>query len=225
MTFSVAARCRRTGQLGAAVATSDIAVGSRVPHARAGVGVALTEHRTDPRLGPRALDLLASGCAAAGAVDGVIASTEDRGWRQLAVVDASGGVATFSGDRVEPPFAEIQDDGVAVLGNVLASGEVGPAILAAFLSSDGVQLAERLMRALEAGLFAGGEPSPPRSAALLVVEEQPFPLVDLRVDLDERPLDRLRELWDCYRPHVRVFAARALDPDTADAPELIGELP
>lgn len=225
MTFSLAARCPRTGQLGAAVATSDIAVGSRVPFARAGVGVVLTQHRTDPRLGPRALDLLASGCGASAAVDGVVASTADRGWRQLAVVDASGAVATFSGNRVKPYFADIRGDGVAVLGNVLDGNEVGPAMLAAFTANKNPSLAERLTRALEAGLDAGGELWPPRSAALLVVERRSFPLVDLRVDLDDRPVDRLRKLWESYQPLVRVFTARAIEPDAADAPEPIGELP
>ena len=57
MTFSLLGRCTRTGMLGAVVTTSSIAVGSRCPFARAGVGAALTQHRTDPRLGPLALDL------------------------------------------------------------------------------------------------------------------------------------------------------------------------
>ncbi len=61
MTFSLVGRCARTGMLGAAVTTSSIAVGSRCQHARAGVGASLTQHRTDPRLGPLALDLLARG--------------------------------------------------------------------------------------------------------------------------------------------------------------------
>ena len=64
MTFSLVGRCARTGMLGAVVTTSSIGVGSRCPHARAGVGAALTQHRTDPRLGPLALDLLGRGFTA-----------------------------------------------------------------------------------------------------------------------------------------------------------------
>ena len=83
-------------------------------------------------------------------------------------------------------------------------------------ADDGEPLAERLLRALEAGLAAGGEVAPLRSAAVLVAGRQPFPLVDLRVDLDDAPVARLRGLWDAYRPRVEEFVARALDPDRVD---------
>ena len=213
MTFSLVARCPGTGQLGVAVATSDIAVGARVPHVAAGAGAVATQHRTDPRLGARGLALLRSGCDAAETVDALVASTPDHGWRQLAVVDARGGAATFSGARVQATYAELRGEGRAVIGNMLAADEVGPAML----ETDGEPLAERLVSALEAGLAAGGELAPLRSAALLVAGSQPFPLVDLRVDLDEQPVARLRELWEAYRPRVDEFVARALDPDAVDA--------
>ena len=64
MTFSIAARCARTGQLGVAVASSSPAVAARCVHARAGVGAVLTQNVTDPRLGPRGPDLLALGATA-----------------------------------------------------------------------------------------------------------------------------------------------------------------
>jgi uncharacterized Ntn-hydrolase superfamily protein len=213
VTFSLVARCRSTGQLGVAVATSDIAVGARVPHVAAGAGAVATQHRTDPRLGARALALLRSGCDAAETVDALVASTPDHGWRQLAVVDARGGAATFSGARVGATYAELRGEGQAVIGNMLAAEEVGPAML----ETDGEPLAERLVSALEAGLAAGGERAPLRSAALLVAGSQPFALVDLRVDLDEQPVARLRELWEAYRPRVDEFVARAIDPDAVDA--------
>ena len=78
MTFSLIARCARSGHLGMAVATSDIAVGGRVAFAAAGVGAVLTQHRTDPRLGARGLDLLRSGCDAAATRDALVASTPER---------------------------------------------------------------------------------------------------------------------------------------------------
>jgi uncharacterized Ntn-hydrolase superfamily protein len=71
-----------------------------------------------------------------------------------------------------------------------------------------------LVRTLEGGLQAGGEEHPLRSSALLVAGEQPFALVDLRVDLHDQPIAQLRELWDAYRPRVDEFVARALAPDT-----------
>jgi uncharacterized Ntn-hydrolase superfamily protein len=215
VTFSVAGRCARTGQLGAATATSDIAVGSRVPHARANVGAVLTQHRTDPVLGPRGLDLLQSGCEADSAIRALVASTGHHAWRQLAVVDSRGRTAAFSGSRVQPRSAEEFGDGCVVLGNMLANEHVGPAMRKAFEDSQDEPLAERLVRALEAGEAAGGEPLPLRSAALLVAGDQLFPLVDLRVDLSEQALSELRRTWDAYRPLVGEFLIRALDPDNA----------
>lgn len=219
MTLSLVARCPRTGHIGVGVATSDIAVGSRVPHVAAGVGAIATQHRTDPRLGLRGLALLRSGCDAAATVDALVASTPHHAWRQLAVVDAAGGVATFSGGRVERIFADLRGDGCAAIGNMLAGDQVGPAVLAA-AADEGEPLAERLVRALEAGLAAGGEVAPLRSAAVVVAGSQPFPLVDLRVDLDDEAVVRLRGLWDAYRPRVDEFVLRALDPDRVEAEAL-----
>ena len=220
MTFSVAGRCSRTGQLGAATATSDIAVGSRVPHVRANVGAVLTQHRTDPLLGPRGLDLLQSGCEAGNAVRALVASTGHHAWRQLAVVDSRGRTAAFSGSRVQQHgtegfSAEEFGDGCVALGNMLANEHVGLAIRKAFEGSEDEPLAERLVRALEAGEAAGGERLPLRSAALLVAGDQMFPLVDLRVDLSDQALSDLRRTWDAYRPLVGQFLIRALDPDNA----------
>jgi len=219
VTLSLVARCTRTGQVGVGVATSDIAVGSRVPHAAAGVGAIATQHRTDPRLGPRGLALLRSGCDAAATVGALVASTPQHAWRQLAVVDAAGGAVAFSGDRVQPIFTELTGDGRVAIGNMLASDDVGPAVLAE-AADDGEPVAQRLLRALEAGLAAGGEVAPLRSAAVLVAGEQPFPLVDLLVDLDDQPVARLRMLWDAYRPRVEEFVVRALDPDRLEAEAL-----
>src|SRR5882757_4649868 len=83
MTFSIAGRCARTGMFGIAITTSSMAVGSRCAFARAGIGAVLTQHRTDPRLGPLGLDLLAAGKTAAETIAALVASTPHHGWRQL----------------------------------------------------------------------------------------------------------------------------------------------
>ena len=100
MTFSLVGMCRRTGMFGAAVTTSSIGVGSRCPYARAGVGAVLTQHRTDPALGPRGLDLLEAGRSAQETVDALVDGNPTVGWRQLAVVDRTGTTALFHGDRI-----------------------------------------------------------------------------------------------------------------------------
>jgi uncharacterized Ntn-hydrolase superfamily protein len=215
MTFSLLGRSAETGALGACTATSDVAVGARVSHAEAGVGAVLTQHRTDPRLGPRGLTLLRSGCNATETVAALVASTPHRDWRQLAVLDAGGGTASYSGGRVADRYADDHGPGCVALGNVLAADAVVPAMVRAFVRNPDEPLAERLMEALEAGLATGGELSPCRSAALLVVSHPGFALVDLRVDLDADPVARLRDLWDAYRPVADEFVLRALDPDRA----------
>lgn len=217
MTFSIAGRCARTGQFGASVSTSNIAVGTRCPFARSKAGVVLTQHRTDPRLGPRGLDLLASGCSAQETVDALVGSSRDIDWRQLAVVDAAGRTASFSGQHITSIKGEVHGRDCIAIGNILQNEQVPVAMAAAFEADPRLPLAERLVRALEAGLAAGGErgPAPLRSAALLVVHEQSFPLVDLRVDAAEPAIAELRSLWEEYVPWVDEFVLRAVAPERA----------
>ena len=215
MTFSLAARCPRTGMLGVAVTTSSIAVGSRCAFARAGVGAVLTQHRTDPRLGPLGLDLLAQGKSAEEAIDALVASTPHHGWRQLAIVDAKGRTAHYSGHRIASIHAGAQGDGVVAVGNLLTNNEVPTAMVRDFARDPGRPLAERLVAALTAGLAAGGETFTLVSSALYVAHEQSFPYVDLRVDDDPAPIARLETLWRAYAPQAEDYVKRAVAPDDA----------
>ena len=215
MTFSLIGRCARTGQIGCAVSTSNISVGSRVPFARAGAGAVLTQNRTDPRLGPRGLDLLASGCTAEEALAALVASTPHIGWRQLAVMDTAGRTAAHTGTRVKPHLGAQHGRDCVVIGNILANDRVIPAMAAAFEAEPETALAGRLVGALAAGLAAGGEHAPVRSAALLVVATESFPLVDLRVDAADQPIAALAALWREYEPWSAAFVQRAVDPDRA----------
>ena len=133
MTFSLAGRCARTGMLGCAVTTSSIAVGSRCSHARAGIGAALTQHRTDPRLGPLALELLARGCDAKTALAGVIAVAPHRDWRQIAIIDRGGrhGVLHRRACRSHEERRGHGRDCVAIA-NIVRSAEVPLAMVRSF---------------------------------------------------------------------------------------------
>ena len=218
MTFSLIGRCPRTGQFGAAVATSSIAVGARVAFCEAGVGAVLTQHRTDPRLGPRGLALLRSGCTAQQTINAVVASTPHAQWRQLAAIDAQGNTAAYSGARTKPEMSEAAAQDACAIGNILSSARVPPAMLRAFQADPVAPLAERLVHALEEGLAAGGESGPVRSAYLVVVERESFPLIDLRVDWHDTPVAELRALWNRYAPQTGDYLIRALDPDNAPNP-------
>ena len=220
MTFSLLGMCRDTGMFGAAVTTSSLGVGSRCPFASAGVGAVLTQHRTDPRLGPRGLELLAGGASAQETMQTLVAETPTIGWRQLAAVDARGTTAWHHGERIKSVHAHAQGEGCCAIGNILRNDGVPSAMVKAFEAGASEHLAERLLRALEAGLDAGGELRMLKSAALLVVHEQPFPLVDLRVELDADPLRQLRYLWELYRPQMIPYVTRAVDPDAIPYPEV-----
>jgi uncharacterized Ntn-hydrolase superfamily protein len=76
----------------------------------------------------------------------------------------------------------------------------------------GASLGERLIAALEAGLAAGGEISPVRSAGLLVAESAPWPVTDLRVDWHDDPVGELAGLWRRWQPQADGYVQRALHP-------------
>ena len=219
MTFSLAGMCRRTGMFGAAVTTSSIGVGSRCPYARAGVGAVLTQHRTDPALGPKGIELLAAGKSAQDTVDALADGNPTIGWRQLAVIDRTGATAFLHGGHIASIHNAAQGASSCAIGNIVRNDRVPQAMIDAFEGDPDEHLGERLVRGLEAGEAAGGELKQVKSAALLVVHEQPFPLVDLRVEFDRNPLGELRFLWEVYRPMIDLYVQRAVDPDSIPYPE------
>jgi len=220
MTFSLVGMCRRTGMFGAAVTTSNMNVGTRCPFAKAGVGAVLTQHRTDNRLGPRGLALLEAGKSAPEVIDELSADNPTIGWRQLAIVDRNGETGFYHGERIASVHAAAQGDGCCAIGNIIRTEAVPRAMVDAFEASADFHLAERLVRALEAGEAAGGELKQIKSAALLVAHEQEFPLVDLRVEFDRAPLAELRFLWEAYVPQMEKFVTQVIDPDSLPYPSV-----
>jgi uncharacterized Ntn-hydrolase superfamily protein len=218
MTLSIAGRCARTGMLGAVVTTSAMTVGSRCAWAEANVGAVLTQHRTDPRLGRRILALLERGVSPEAAIRELETNEANLGWRQLAVIAADGKGAVFSGQKITSVHKARVGRDCAAAGNILRTTDVVDAMVASFEASADQPLAERLMRAIEAGHAAGGEWKQLKSAALLVVHQQSFPFVDLRVDLHAQPLVELRFLWELYQPQAEAYVVRAIDPDRAPGP-------
>jgi uncharacterized Ntn-hydrolase superfamily protein len=216
MTFSLLGRCARTGMLGAAVTTSSIAAGSRCSHVRTGVGACLTQHRTDPRLGPLALDLLARGYDARHTMQAVLAVAPHPDWRQLAVLDAAGRTVAFTGAHVAAEKAgEAHGKDCVAIANIVRSTDIPAAMVRAFEADPALPLARRLIAALAAGEAAGGEFVPVISAALLVAHRESFPYVDLRVDSDPAPITELSRLWREYEPEAEAYVTRANDPGAA----------
>jgi uncharacterized Ntn-hydrolase superfamily protein len=218
MTFSIAGRCARTGMLGAVVTTSSMAVGGRCAYAQANVGAVLTQHRTDPRLGPKMLERLRSGEAPNAILKDFEKTEPGIGWRQLAIIDAKGEAAFFNGTNIYSIYkGRVGRDCVAA-GNILRNTDVVDAMVQSFDANEAQPLAERLLRAIEAGDAAGGELKQIKSAGLVVAHRESFPFVDLRVDLDPRPLVQLRFLWELYQPTADEYVVRAVNPDSAPKP-------
>jgi uncharacterized Ntn-hydrolase superfamily protein len=214
MTFSMAARCARTGMLGAIVTTSSIAVGSRCAFAATGVGAALSQHTTDPRLGPLMLDQLRRGYTVERAIGAAVGGTPRDDVRQLALIDKEGRTASFSGSSVKPERAEAHGHDCVALANIVRSDTVPAAMVKAFEAYPSAPLALRLIDALEAGDAAGGEFKPLVSAGLIIAYREAFPYVDLRVDSDPDPIKTVRRLWREYEPVADMFVARAVHPES-----------
>jgi uncharacterized Ntn-hydrolase superfamily protein len=214
MTFSIVARCGRTGQFGMAISSSSPAVAARCAHVRAGVGAVASQNITDPALGPLVLDRLEAGLSASEALEAVTTGLAFIDYRQLLVVDGTGATAIHSGGQVLGVWGEARATDCAAGGNLLAGELVPLAMVEAFAGSQG-HLAERLMLALEAGLQAGGEAGPVHSAGLKVADRLSWPLVDLRIDWAEDPVGMLRAAWKVYAPQMGAYVQRAEDPTEA----------
>lgn len=215
MTFSLAARCARTGMLGVAVASSSPAVAARCAYTRAGVGAVLSQNVTDPTLGPRALDLLEGGSSAEAAVEEIRRTARHLEYRQLLVIDADGRTAVHSGPNSLGIWTEARGRDVVSAGNLLANERVPAAIVAAFECAEG-PLGDRLLAAMRAGLEAGGEAGPIHSAGMQIAHERPWPYADLRCDWTKGdPVAAVAEAWRVYAPQADAYVQRALNPSAA----------
>ena len=217
MTFSIVGHCADTGMLGVAITTSSIAVGSRCPWVRAGVGAVATQNVTNPSLGPEVLNLMADGASAEDALNNAMATELHPSYRQVIVTDAKGRTAEFSGSSTLGNHGSAHGKGCISAGNMLRTPDLPKVVVDVFENREGIHLAERLLLALEAGLYkAGGEEGPVHSACLLVADRHSWPLVDLRVDQDKHdPVKALRALWVDYEPQMNDYVTRALNPSQA----------
>jgi len=216
MTFSIIGRCPETGQLGVAISSSSIAVGARCPWLRAGVGAVATQNVTLPALGPQILDLLEDQqLEPAAALERALNANGWSQYRQVTVIDSQGRTAFFTGKEALGVHNAVAGDQCVAAGNMLAGAEVIETMVQAFEKAPGM-LADRLLSAMRAALAAGGEAGPVHSAALKVMGDVIWPIVDLRVDwVDVDPIGELDALWQAYRPQMQDYLTRALNPTAA----------
>ena len=226
-TYSIVACDLERGQWGVATQSKFLAVGSVVPWAEPHAGAVATQSYANPRYGPEGLALLRQGKTAQQVVDELTAADEGRAKRQLGVVDAQGGSATFTGDECHDWAGGRAGPCYAAQGNILVSGATVDALAQTFEATAGRPLAERLLEALAAAQLAGGDSRGQQSAALLVVEKDAGyaslsdTLVDLRVDDHERPVEELARL---YRMHDLLFGKTPRDEWLPVDPALRAEI-
>lgn len=218
-TFSLIGRCERTGMFGVAIATSEMAVGSRCIHAAPAVGAVVTQASTNPRLGHLGLNLLRAGYPAPRVLEEIAASDQFVERRQLGCLDVSGLAAARTGVENKSWAGHRVERNVVVAANMVAGAGVADAMLGAFQRGGDLPLWERLLRSLEAGKAAGGQPNGEVSSGLFVVDREPYAMVDLRVDLHPEPVAELRRLADAYFPLVAYYNLRPRDPNLPPAAE------
>lgn len=203
MTFSIVACDLKEQTWGVAVASKFPAVGAVVPYAQAGVGAVATQSFANTSFGPRGLELMANGSSAKQALNQLLKDDPDKELRQLGLVDAKGGSATFTGSGCFSWAGGLAGKGYAIQGNILSGGKVIPAMEKAFLKTKG-DLPKRLHAALLAGDRAGGDKRGRQSAAIYVVKPNGGyggyldRWLDYRVDDHEDPVPRLAELLDMH---------------------------
>src|SRR3954462_9477498 len=206
-TFSIAACDLEARQWGVAVQSKFLAVGSVVPWAEPQVGAIATQAYANPRYGPEGLALLREGLSASEVVERLTQADEGRDHRQLGVVDAQGGSATFTGPECMDWAGGRTGPCYAAQGNILVSEETVDAIAETFERTTGAPLAERLLNCLDAAQAAGGDSRGQQAAALLVVERDggyaglSDNIVDLRVDDHEISTNTAHHPQLFVRPH------------------------
>ena len=210
-TYSIVARDSATGELGVAVQSHWFSVGSLVTWAEAGVGAVATQSFVDPSYGPMGLALMRAGRPAPDALRGLVAADADSAVRQVAMIDARGRVAAFTGQRAIFAAGHHVGAQYSVQANLMEKPTVWPAMARAYESGKG-DLAERMLLALEAAEREGGDIRGRQSAALLVVgapdpgrpwAEKRF---DLRVEDHPAPLVELRRLVTLARVYNSMNA-------------------
>jgi uncharacterized Ntn-hydrolase superfamily protein len=209
MTWSIIARDSATGQFGIAVATRFFAVGARVPHIAAGIGAIATQALVNPYYGIDGLKLLRESRKPRDVIDTLIAADAGHQSRQLHIMDAAGRIAAHTGSACVDWCGHIEGDGFSIAGNMLAGASVLDDTAKAYVASEGLPFAQRLIAAMHAGEAAGGDKRGKQSAALLIHGEEEWSDLDLRVDDHADPLAELerleqvsRERWVHFRKYL-----------------------
>jgi uncharacterized Ntn-hydrolase superfamily protein len=211
MTFTLVARCPKTGQMGIGIATYSICVGLYCNGLRPNVGATMSQAFVNQGNNTLALRLLEQGFGPARVLYELSANDPDFAYRQIAVIDRDGKAVVHSGPKTRGWSGHKVGEGYVAMGNVLAGPQVVEAIAKAYEDSADHSFDRRLLAAIEAGRDAGGQVAndghlTERSAGLFVYGAYDHAELDLRVDLHDKAVDELRrafEEYDLYRGYYR----------------------
>ncbi|MDF2811950.1 MAG: hypothetical protein K0S56_2981 [Microvirga sp.] len=215
MTWSIVARDESSGLLAIAVSTCAFAVGARVPFIETGVGAIATQAFVNPFYGSRGLEFLKAGIAPEEVVRRITESDNGRSQRQVHLTDRTGRFAAYTGVECVPWCGHLIGNTFSVAGNMLAGEQVIQDTAQAFVATEGQPMARRLLAALKAGEAAGGDKRGRQSAALLIHDDEDYPLLDIRVDDHPDPLAELTRLEEVSRDrflHYRKFMPSRTNP-------------
>lgn len=204
-TFSISARCAKTGMLGVAVSTAVPGVGGICPFVEPGVGAISTQSWVNPYLGIDGLALLRQGKSAQETLDALMKDDPGRDVRQIGIVDSAGRGAAWSGQSCTAWFGHITGQDYSVQGNMLVGEATVKEMAKAFEGTAALSLPERLVIVLEAGQKAGGDKRGRQSAALLVYKKEAYPYLSLRVDEHSHPVAELRRVFEVARHQLLPF--------------------
>ena len=204
-TFSISARCERTGMLGVAVSTAVPGVGGICPFVEAGVGAISTQSWVNPYLGIDGFALLRGQESPARRSTKLVADDPGRDVRQLGIVDSKGGQRGLERQGLHRLVRPRTGAGFAVQGNMLVGEATIEAMAEAFAGREPLSLPERLIIVLEAGQRAGGDKRGRQSAAMLVHKVEAYPYLSLRVDEHPHPVAELRRVFEVARHQLLPF--------------------
>jgi uncharacterized Ntn-hydrolase superfamily protein len=205
MTWSIIAMDPETGAFGVAVTTKFFAVGALCPYGAARTGALATQALVNPLYGTDGIRLLAEGRRAEEIVAVLTAGDPGREVRQLHVIDRDGRTAAYTGRDCIDWCGHLTAEGVSVAGNMLAGPAVIEATLETYQQRMDLSFADRLLSALNAGQAEGGDKRGKQSAALKIWRDEPYPILDLRVDDHPEPLDELRRLYGVAHERFLAF--------------------
>ncbi|WP_203339224.1 DUF1028 domain-containing protein [Planococcus beijingensis] len=206
-TFSIVAADPETGEVGVAVQSKFLAVGSVVPWAKANVGAVATQSWANTAFGPEGLALLEKGLSPEEVIDKLVSDDPGRSLRQVAVINAEGEASAFTGHECYDWAGHMIGKHHSCQGNILVSEETVSEMSRTFEASEG-PLAERMLKAVAAAQHAGGDSRGKQSAAVYVVQEGAGyggyndVKVDLRVDDHPEPIEELQRLYELHKMYA-----------------------